>query len=81
MLTIHGRTREEKGQLVRAADWAMLARVRIIITKFLFISIIIHYMNDFPVFFPSVTIFWVIKVKVGVVKSGENNNSLIIHIF
>jgi len=28
MLTIHGRTREEKGQLVRAADWAMLARIK-----------------------------------------------------
>jgi tRNA-dihydrouridine synthase len=27
MLTIHGRTREEKGQLVRAADWDMVARV------------------------------------------------------
>ena len=32
MLTIHGRTREEKGQLVAAADWDMVARVT---TKYL----------------------------------------------
>lgn len=28
MLTIHGRTREEKGHWVREADWNMIARVK-----------------------------------------------------
>lgn len=28
MLTIHGRTREEKGQLVREADWTMIKRIK-----------------------------------------------------